>query len=390
MRRALLVLTATEAAVFSERGATEGEHRTLAHPTGAALLGWAARSYETFNEADRFTVFHSGAVRFSNAMPITDDGKVAFPAPRLLTEHKHARGGIFADNLVLGALRVGRKPRDDDQWESINRDLFVTGDGEVVDPDLAGRLRTATLGGAAAEGQLFGYQLISPTKSPRYAATLEADDLSDEAWSYLIDTFKRPIVSLGRASNTAHGGGYVCEVNEGGLDIWPHGAIAAGTSRVRVWVLSDLALVNDHGGPCFQPAPEEVGLPPGGRLDGVDSAIGLRRYAPWNGKLRCRDLERQVIAAGSVLTYVYDTPLPGIVLNPGPFGLWRETGLGRVWVAPPLLAGDPGDAPASGQALALAPRLSPAEPHRDAEDVTVNHGELLQWLEQRRKMLVQQ
>ena len=70
MRRMLLILTPTERAAFSARAATEGDHQTLNYIPGAALLGWAAaRLYDDME--DPFCVFHSGAVRFSNALPLT-------------------------------------------------------------------------------------------------------------------------------------------------------------------------------------------------------------------------------------------------------------------------------------------------------------------------------
>jgi hypothetical protein len=377
VRTALLILTASEAAVFSERAATEGEHKTLAYPTGASLLGWAARAYETFDDVDRTRIFHSGAVRFSNALPLTASGKVAFPAPQLIVEPKHTHGGVASRALDRSSARVGT-PKGGGQYESLGKGLFITGDGEVVDPELGSRLRTATREGAAAEGQLFGYQHVSPDGAPRYAAVLEADDLSDCAWKRLCDRFKVPRLFLGRASNTSSGGGYVCEVRDGDGDVWPAAVIADGSPRVRVWVLSDLAVVDDFGSPCFQPRPETLGLPAGGCLDGTDSAIAVRRYAPWNGKLGRRDLERQVITAGSVLTFAYGRPGAVGSVTAGAVGLWRETGLGRIWVAPPLLDVATGAAPAPGEATVVAPRTTtPSEPLRPEP------SELLAWLEAR-------
>src|ERR1700722_7394818 len=199
MRGALLILAATEPAVFSERGATEGGHRTLPHPTGAALLGWAANAgYDKFG--DSFTIFHSGRVRFSNALPLTEHGIPAYPMPQLLMEPKHSRGGIEKSRLVPGEVRLGRpkkqdpkspsngKAREAPQFEPLAKSKFVTAAGRVLEPALGGRLRTAVWEGRAAEGQLFGYQHIEPARrieradseqkpEPlRFAATLEAED----------------------------------------------------------------------------------------------------------------------------------------------------------------------------------------------------------------------
>ena len=359
--KALLILTAETSAVFSERAATEGDHRTLAYPTGAALLGWAARCYEAFKTPidERHRIFHGGGVWFSNALPLNDAGCIAYPMPQLIAEPKHARGGIIKDPadtsvevLAPPALRVGRKPKvegeEDVQFEPLRKSLLVTAGGEVFDPGLGSRLRTATKEGRAAEGQLFGYRHMSGDGAPRYVATIEAAaGLSVAAWDRLLACFDGTTLRLGRAANTGYGGSYACRVvRDRTDDVWPIGQVAAGARRVRVWALSDLALVDADGAACFAPSAAMLGLPVGGRLDGADSAIGVRRYAPWNSHLCSRDTERQMISAGSVISFRYDDD-PGAPASDGPgvVGLYREAGLGRVWVAPRLLEGDPGEPP---------------------------------------------
>ena len=107
---------------------------------------------------------------------------------------------------------------------------------------------------------------------------------------------------------------------------------------MRVWLLSDVALVDRFGQAALIPAAAMLGLPEGGIFQPQDSAIATRRYAPWNGALKARDIERQVIAAGSVLTFFYKGGAPEWDANrPAVAGLWQEAGLGRLWIDPPLL-----------------------------------------------------
>lgn len=346
MRSALLALTATESVIFSERAATEGEHKTLTYVPGAALLGHAAGGGRYGRFADPFVVFNSGRVRFSNALPLTDDGQAAYPVPQVLFEPKHARGGIIDNALNPQAVTVGR-PTGSEQREPL-KDVFVSAAGRVVRPSLGGRLRTATRNGRAADGQLFGHQHLEPGAGSRFAATLEADDeaLSDGDWTLLLSAFQEKVLRLGRAAGSA-GGGFYCEVIEAKkAELWPAGAVCAGeTLPVRVWALSDLALLDDWGAPCFQPTAAMLGLPDGGKFLASESAIALRRYAPWNRALGGRDVERQVIAAGSVFTFRYEPPVASQQAGRGVVGLWREAGLGRIWTAPPLLSAAWGAAP---------------------------------------------
>lgn len=393
MRRALLVLTANEPAIFSTRAATEGQHDTMRHPTGAALLGWAAGGGRYDRFADPFTIFHSGLVRFSNALPVTASGCVAYPVPRILAKRKHHPRVADDDTgrLDTEAVTVGFDPDEkDEQCRKVQREglkhVFVTGAGEVLAPLTGARLRTAIVKGRAADGQLFGYTHIDPRDAPRYVATIEAERTPrrDDDWPKLLDAFRGHTLRLGRAAGTGYGGAYTCEVYENAASalVWPLGTIAANATRVRVWALSDLALCDADGAPCFLPAAAMLGLPPGGVHDSADSAIGVRRYAPWNGHLQRRDLERQVIEAGSVFTFTYKQPLPTMARQKATVGQFQESGLGRILVAPLLLDGqdgrrEPGDRPTLGAAAEhiLDPVTPPTAPPPSTRPEPV-----LQWL----------
>ena len=191
---------------------------------------------------------------------------------------------------------------------------------------------------------------------------------------------------LGRAAGTSYGGAYTCEVREveAAARLWPQGTVAAGATRVRVWALSDLALLDANGAPCFSPTATMLGLPGDGAFDGADSAIGVRRYAPWNGNLRRRDLERQVIDAGSVFTFTYTRPLAAMEQQRATVGQFQEAGLGRIMVAPPILDGrngrQPGDPPtftASAPIVEAVP--SPRQP--PPQQPAAGSEPVLRWLE---------
>jgi hypothetical protein len=198
-----------------------------------------------------------------------------------------------------------------------------------------------------------------------------------------LQQFDGRTLRLGRAANTSYGGAYDCQIERDPAgEVWPSGGAPSESSRARVWALSDLALIDTHGALTFSPDAAALGLPPDWTLDGADSAIVVRRYSPWNGHLRVRDIERQVIAAGSVITFTSRRPAGSVIPGPGVVGLHREVGLGRIWVAPPLLAGDPGDpptvAPAERRALAPARTATVAAPPGPRPA-----GDLLAWLEAR-------
>lgn len=375
----MLLLEPREAAIFPRHAATEGMHETQAHPTGASLLGWAAAQgrYQQFQ--DPFRIFHSGQVRFSNAVPLTAGGHPAFRIPGLLVERKHGEAKDIRDGrLVPANAWIGedafRREHAGLQSEAL-QEGFVAADLSLATCDTDSRLRTATRNGRALTSTLFGYGHIEPTTRKdgqplRYAATIEADEgLADEDWVRLRTAFEYCSPRLGRAGRTGYGGWYECtwRDDETAPDLWPSpriGADAKAEGTLRVWLLSDLALLDEYGAPCFAPTESALlGLPPGGTLVPRGCAVASRRYSPWNGHLHSRDLERQVMEAGSVLTYHYDGGLPDTAPPiPSTAGLFREQGLGRVWVDPPMLRGAKPVAAAKEQLVTMLP------PAADAED----------------------
>ena len=347
-RRVHLLLTQTRPAVFSRNAATEGAHATLDAPTGGALLGWAAAAGGYDNYRDPFKVFHSGAVRFGNALPLGPDGSVCVPTPKLFMAPKHDAGGGESDGRVGKDVRIGRpRPKRGKapvQYEQAPGAPFITPTGHVVRPARGQRLRTATKQRRAAQGLLFGYEHLSVENQRVFVSTLERDDtVSDADWKRLLEAFDGRTLRLGRARGTSYGGEYLCRVAD-----TPPGnpePIPAGTKgRLRVLALSDLALVDEFGVPSAEPDHKMLGLPPA-RFEGGDSAMSLRRHAPWNGKLQVRDMERQTIEAGSVLSFDLDAPLDQELPVRAAVGLLREAGFGKVWISPPFLRDSDSGAP---------------------------------------------
>ena len=347
--RARLRLTQTRPAIFGVRSATEGAHRTHAAPTGGALLGWAARNYDDF--ADPSAVFHGG-VRFAAAAPLARDGSECAPMPALFMAPKNEPGGGIRDGRICTEkVRVGRPATKDGaapaQYEPVDDAPFVSPTGFAVKPARGQRLRTATRDGRAAENQLFGYEHLAPDGRPEFIATVERDAVvSDDDWERLMAAFDGRTLRLGRARGTSYGGEFECAAEPAEEDTAP---VPKGERRLRVLAMSDLALTDEFGAPCVEPDHAMLDLPRA-RFVSADSALSLRRWAPWNAHLGTRDVERQVIEAGSVLTFELERPLDEDLPARAAIGLWRESGLGQIWIAPPFLRGDSGAAPRFGEA----------------------------------------
>jgi len=324
-----VVLHQARPAIFSKRAATEASHATLDAPTGAALLGWCAAQgpYEKFS--DPWKVFHSGSVRFGNAVPLDNKGRATIAMPRNLFLPK---GVPFCRERVSVGVP---KNTGGIQYESC-KGSFLTADMDSFEPKHGQRLRTATSGGRAARGKLFGYQHLEAHDGPSFVAEIARDEsVSDDDWERILTCLASGKIKLGRAKATGYGGEYSCAlidlkeaemsdctVNPGGL--------------VSVLVLSDLALFDEWGAPTCHPERAMLGLPEGAEFQPRQSVLSLRRHAPWNGKLRARDTERQFIEAGSMLCFELSE---GGIVSTGRkrAGLWQEAGFGEIWVQPEFL-----------------------------------------------------
>ena len=340
-RTALLYLSPTVSASFSESSGTLGQHRTRPAPTGAALLGWAAHAYDHFTQDEQGVIFHSGRVMFSDAYPVSKKGEVAIPTPSILMYAKHL-GAPFEDGqLVKEKVFVGPEAFADDsanedkQAEAL-RGGWLSLSGERLDVDRGSRLRTAMEGGRAQKGALFGVQHLKAGAHQFFVATIEAESeaLSGETWEQLLGLFDGVTLRIGRSSRTAHGGGYRCSVRKS-EDLNSPWCLDAQTDvaedqPVRVLALSDIALLDKFGIPALSLDPSTIGLNRDAHLNLRESSVSVHRYTPWNAKLRRRDAERCVIRAGSVFTF--DGVQSKAVQEFQRIGLHRESGLGLLWI----------------------------------------------------------
>ena len=382
-RRVWLLLRPTRPAIFSLRSATEAGHRTLDAPSGAALLGWCAAHgpYEDFT--DPFVVFHSGAVRFGNARPLSAGGIVAIPQPRNLFAPKGQSGVDSEGYLSVATVSVGMPDAKDHdiQYEVLRKPFLAWderyGKWRVIELGKGQRLRTATKAGRAARNQLFGYQYLEASEDIWFAAELSRDtSVTDADWQRLLNSLNGLALSLGRAKHTGYGGGFECTL----VAAKAPKSETARLSRIRVLALSDLALVDDWGAPTCHPTPAMFGLPEGLRFDALDSAISQRRHAPWNAHLGVRDRERAVIEAGSVLSFATISGEVEITRMHRHIGIWQEVGYGHVHIAPKYLDGEHFDADPDALTLDL-PEVSDEKLGPEA-GVPVDSG-FRSWLEAR-------
>jgi len=322
---------------------------------GAALLGCAARVlYPELDDDDAFRIFQTAAVRFLDGRPVAGDHRT-WPLPRSLHRLKHGAAGEpynLVDKKTRGELLAKAQ-----QVEPIKGNLAVA-------PDLSSCLRldgvseltlrtSVTDEGRAASGLLYSLDVLPA--GLRFRARVGArrtDDLER-----IAKALTRHDHRVGRAKSAELGRVRVtrAEGTEAGSSPPPD------RHRCAFLCVSSVALRDPRTGmPTFTVRPEDVGLPASWRFEAASSFVRTERYSPFHGTRRLPDLERQLIARGSVLTFAGEAPadLDTVIARlAGGVGEFRHTGLGELTVmAGPLLAARP-----------ALPAATPWEPPRPTE-----------------------
>lgn len=320
--------------IISQQAASAGAHQSLDFIPGSALLGLAAsRLYADLDAGSAWTLFHSGQVRFGDALPLRS-GDVGYPVPFCWHTYKgepaQDKGQLLAENL----FDPSRYNTDEARQPVQMRAGYTTESGQLLTPERQQTLKTAIdrKTGMAAESQLFGYEALA--SGQRYRFTLSADtEVAPALWQQLQDSMSGT-AHLGRSRSAQFGRVQIDQQPAYRL----HPSSGAGNT-LTLWLLSDL-LLEDQGQPCLIPHPHLLGLPQDSRWLAEQSFLRSRRYSTYNAYRRSYDSERQVICRGSVVRYALARPLSVeecLDLQKG-LGLQIESGLGSVWVNPPLLA----------------------------------------------------
>lgn len=315
-----LLLTLVDPVVATAEAASAGRPETLTYLPGAMLLGaFAARNYSKFDARNlAFEVFHSGTVRFGDALPLDDRGHIGFPVPASLHHPKH-----LYKRDIRGAVNFGRARRGDVQYKQL-RDKEITTSGDQIDVARVAAMKTAIdpATGRAAEAQLFGIEALAVGQ--RFWAEVSADDptlLADVKASIPDGSMLR----LGRSRATEYGR---VRAKWTSAPPFPETSERSDQGEPRlIWALSDIVL-----DPEANDLSTALGLT-GAQLDTERCFIRQRRVWPYNGYWGTRGQEHLVAQRGSVIALVEGGPPAG----PGFAGLHRAIGCGRILTEPSFL-----------------------------------------------------
>lgn len=340
MKQHIFEIELKQPVIISQQAATVGVHQSLDYISGSTLLGLAAsKLYSQVSAEDAFLLFHSGCIRFLDALPV-HNGEIAYPVPFSLHAYKSEKyqkenSAQLDVERVFDAALVDREKNKEKQPVQL-RNFYLTESGHKVTPLKEQTLKTAidAKQNRAAESQLFGYEALSKGQSFRFS--IQADDqLCEDLWKKLITSLEG-VAHLGRSRSAQFGRVSIQSVAK---------AHYVQQSQIQsrdltLWLISDVYLHKD-GQNSLIPTPNSMGLPLGTTLKVEHSFIRSRRYSVYNAYRKHYDKERQVLSRGSVLRYELPADFKdfeGLAKNLAQgVGLYTESGLGQMLINPQCL-----------------------------------------------------
>ena len=327
-------ITLIDRVVLSADAATAGGHRSLSYIPGSAVLGaFAGLAYPAWaGTLEGFTAFHSGRLRFGDAMPVGRNG-LAWPVP--LSMHRETAGGGTRHRWTNLASPAS-VPFADADWEQV-REGFVDAQHAYLQPTLTRSQRTAVAQetGRAKRRALFEYQALE--RGQRFAAPIWVERGAEPVWDALRQLAgERRLLRLGRSRGSEFGRAELNEISA--PPALPAAAVdMTADAPIIFWALGDLAITDAHGLPTLLPEPAAFGLPRGARFAPEFSFLAPASTWPQNLAFGGRMPQRALLRAGSVIAF---HPAPGEArMMPGVrhIGLHQAAGLGCVMCDADLL-----------------------------------------------------
>jgi CRISPR-associated protein Csx10 len=324
MRKGLLI-ELLDPLITSSSSATAGISDVLPYLPGAMLLGaTAARGYANGLEKDRaFELFHSGAVKFCDGLPLDEGGNIGLPGPLSLHYPKEKDPWINLVDFSGEDRKIG--------YEQL-RGKAVGANGKAIPVKTSATLRTAIdrSTGRAAQSQLFGYQMLDAGQYFHAAIEAESKESLDQVIYYLLGEGQTSVkLFLGRSKSGEFGRVRIslCDA----LQLCPKGK---NSQHAYLWCLSDLWAYDDFGQSNI--APDAAFFGSSGTIDWSRSFTRNRRFSPYNAHWRKRGVERELIHRGSVFVIENGSFETGVYW----FGAGQEMGYGQILVSaePPLNA----------------------------------------------------
>ncbi|NWH03872.1 hypothetical protein [Desulfobacter latus] len=329
--------------IISARTATQGHSTCLDYIPGSNFMGIAARAYAGFDKNTAYEIFHSGEVRFGDAH-LAVNGKRSLKIP---CSWYHPKGTgmdtVYVHHAVSQQTRQMMRTAGD-QLKQIRTGFFIQ-DKDDQDKNQLYKVSASHFFSIKSaydrdrrrskDEQMFGYDAL--VRGSQWIFTISGPSRE------ILEKIHEKIIGrqyIGRSKSAQYGSVEIEEVP----DYHPPQPDCAAPQKNGPLILyfeSPAAFLLDCAGNfTLQPCIKDLGLETG-RIDWAGSQVRHRSYAPWNGKRRGRDQDREFIDKGSVLLirdYAPDMDMNqwAKTIENG-IGLFKTEGFGAILINPYFL-----------------------------------------------------
>ncbi len=338
MKESYYKVTLLSDVVLNSTLATECNMTSLDYIPGSNFLGMvASKLYTSLTAEEAYSVFHSGAVRFGDALISTNE-ELSYAMPSMLFMDKLNRK-IGEDDVYLHHLiDYSNPPSKEGSRLQLKQErggyLFANGDVlKNIDKSFSLKSAQDRKTRSSKDGAMFGFE--SMNKGLTFLFTVQFDD---ETHYSKINTALLGHRRLGKSKNAEFGQVKIELVAKQPKSIGNFEAV----DYVLVYAQSNLCFLEDEFGlATFQPTAEQLGLEAGAKIDWTKSQIRTHSYSVWNYHRNTTNCQRDCISKGSVF-YVTGAKLP--TENTKVVGLHQAEGFGRLIYNPLFLDGNVHDA----------------------------------------------
>ncbi|MCF6173235.1 MAG: hypothetical protein L3J44_05565 [Campylobacteraceae bacterium] len=316
MRELICEVTFLSDIVLPATSNTEGKITPLEFIPGSNFLGMVAKNYAKFS--DSFAIFHSGAVKFGDGMPLLH-GKLTYKTPFSFF-HEKADKSIYYNH---------HKIDDFGQFKQLKqkRDGFITNDLEMfyINYNYSQKSAYDKTKRKSKDSSMYGY--ISMPKGLKWQFSIKVDDaLSKEDMELLKDSIKGK-QRLGKSKSAQYGLVEITLIEENTAEE----KTTVASDETILYCNSRLALVDSKGNPTYDLTSLFDGLS-NHNINYNKCQIRTSSFTPYNGVRKTKDYERICIEKGSVIVLKeYQGEIPRFV------GAYQSEGFGEILVNPSFI-----------------------------------------------------
>jgi len=325
MRELRFEITFKSPIILQASSNTQGKMSSLDFIPGSAFLGMVASRYSDFS--DPFKIFHSGAVKFCDAVPIKD-GKEFFKIPLSYFHEKLDGSKIYNHHLLsreesekFTQLKQMRSGYINDEKKQLN-----------LDRDFSQKSAYDKNKRRSMDSQMYGYEAFRAGMKWRFSVKFEPG-VSEDDISRAKETLERS-TRLGKSKSAEYGAVEIKFIGENTDEIQ---SFTPPEGYTFIYAKSRLALIDENGNPSYDVKYILLNLNEN-NVDYAKTQIRISNFTPYNGARSTKDYERACINKGSVIALKNLSAEQIAALKNG-VGAYLSEGFGEVLINPWFLDG---------------------------------------------------